>query len=109
MKVDKELLLKNRFWVLLGVGLLLAIGVVFLLMTSVRAAIAKQRDTIVKKRDAVNKRGVSVGPNVIAKKREIAQQYEAQQTKAWEQAEKPQRPELFWPDAVQQEFDLKEG
>ncbi|HEV8059366.1 MAG TPA: hypothetical protein VGP68_05815 [Gemmataceae bacterium] len=53
VKVDKEFLLKHRFWILTGVFVILALVPLFLLTTSVSDEVAKKRDEYDKAKKAV--------------------------------------------------------
>jgi len=60
MKVDKDFLLKHRFWILIGLFVVLALVPLFLLTTSVSATVASAREGYDKAKKAVE--GINGSP-----------------------------------------------
>src|SRR5262245_54035189 len=105
MKLDKETFIKEHFWFLLGLTVVLVLLSLVLIWTTAPSAIASQQKTFdeqkkkleaIKPGQAKNARWVES----YAKRLEAA---EAQEKKIWEHAWKDQESLFTWPDGIPQE------
>ena len=108
VKFDKEMLIKHRFWVLLGISVPLVLVAVFILITSVSADIESSRKKLADKYKAAQA-NAQVGPRVIEVHTKEAEVWKQQETKVHEIAFKAQDSLFTWPDAVEERFDFQHG
>ncbi len=110
MKFDKELMLKHRFWVGLGLALPLTLVGITLLLTSVSAQIAKERSKI--EGDLKKVRGASgevFNDKAIAEAEERAKKAQSKQDLVWKNAYLPQAHLYTWPKRIEDEFEFTNG
>lgn len=110
MKFDKELLLKHRFWIGIAIAYPLAIVGIALLMTSVSGQINKDRTAI---QDHLNK--VKKDPGAVANQkgievyREFTAKADGKRDIVWGDAYDVQAYLFTWPDAVEKQYEFKDG
>jgi hypothetical protein len=105
MKLDKETLIKNRFWVLVAAVVPLVLIAFVVLWFGVRSAIAKKQaavDQVMKEpggiKDTRNQRGIDA-------LKEQEKKVEAIWKKVWEEAWNSQVELITWPSEVQNRFN----
>lgn len=103
-KFDKEMLLKHRFWIMLGVGVALTlVGILILEFTEAdRTLLAKAL------KDGKGTK-VTDGPKSIEKYNEYAKFAKGNETTVWKLAYDPQAPLFTWPDQVEKQYDFANG
>jgi hypothetical protein len=110
MKVDKELLIKHRFWIGLGLAVPLALVGITILMTSVSAQIAKVRKDIDTNLLRIKKVPAEVfNEDGIRKAQEVAALAKSKQVKVWEAAYRDQADLYTWPEPVEEQFEFTNG
>lgn len=107
-KFDKDLLIKHKFWVLLGVSVPLIIAAFFILGTSVSADIESQKKKNSDKEKSLKTSGL-IGPGVNEPLRKVAEQRKLNETDVHAIAFKEQEPISTWPKAIEDTFDFAHG
>lgn len=116
MKLDKETLYKNRFWVSLGVIAFLVLIAVTWLTTDVSAALDEERATIEKRKAELGAKANAGAPlageeekKVLEEKREgLNKRRGTLWEEAWEAQNKGDNPLMVWPAVIQKKKDLTE-
>jgi hypothetical protein len=108
-KFDKDLLIKHKFWVLLGVSVPLIIAAFFILSTSVSADIEAKRKNNAEKEKQVSKTSGVIGPGVNDPLRKVAEDRKVSETDVHAIAFKAQEPLSTWPTAIEDTFDFAHG
>jgi hypothetical protein len=101
MKVDKEALLKQHFWILLTLLLVLPIVCLIILWTSASAKVEDAERTVKSTEDKLTKISNPKNQKFLDKLNEKDEKVEAQKTKIWEAAWKAQADLLTWPDNLE--------
>src|ERR1700681_4334287 len=101
MKLNKETLLKHKFWVLLLVTLPFSLGAIFLLATSVSGDIFRERKKIEADLVKYTKALEAKTPAQIEAARKEAELINDMQKSVWEKAYKIQEPIFTWPKEVE--------
>jgi hypothetical protein len=109
MKLDKETLLKHKFWLLLLVTVPLTLGAIFLLVTSVSGEISAKRKKVVSDLAAFQKVGDIKTPEEIAIAKRDADIEKGKEKIVWEKAYEKQEDLFTWPQKVEDEFNFKSG
>ncbi|MCI0376522.1 MAG: hypothetical protein L0215_02835, partial [Gemmataceae bacterium] len=110
MKVDKDALLKHKFWVALGVTVPLTLVALFVLLTAVSADIANRRKLLKDQHDQFKSISNPATPAIIAEERDKAAIEKGRETDVHSVAYLAQSNGLFrWPDAIEREFDFQNG
>ena len=108
VKFNKELLLKHRFWIMLGVAALMILGGIFYL----ELIYAGPEDTL-KNLDASYKQSEkykgSASPAMIEDMRKRASESIRQQETVWQKAYAEQAEYFTFPPAVEKQFDFANG
>lgn len=112
--LKKDLLLKYKFWILLGVEPVLILIPIYILATSVTAEIAVQRKKIDDERTKMNgvvqvDKSVLRNEDLIKDLKEKTQKFKAKEADVWENAWKKQKPLFFWPEAIEEELEFTKG
>ena len=110
--IKKEILVKYKFWLLLGLVIPFAGGAFFLLMTTVPNATGAQRKKLTEaekkmanlKKDADK---VKTKPMIDAIKARTATLNDRKET-VWQQAYDEQKFLLFWPEAMEKKYGFSE-
>jgi hypothetical protein len=109
MKFDKDMLIKHRFWVLLGVSVPLILAAIFILITAVSAENEKRRKDLDDKLKAVAKPGTIVGPNTVDELGKSAESWKKSETLVHAAAFEKQKVISTWPKSVEDRFDFQNG
>ncbi len=107
VKFDKDMLIKHRFWVLLGVSVPLVITAIFILITAVSADNEAKRKKLESTRKGLTPGGS--GPKVVQQLEEVAKERKAKETVVHEEAFKTQEVLFTWPLAMEDHFDFRNG
>src|SRR5262245_47070218 len=97
MKMDKDTLMKHRFWVVLAIAAPLALGAIFFLLVIVGGGIAAQRKDLEKKISSIPKVADAKNDKNVAVKKEDAENVIGKKDAAWEKAWKEQDRFFTWP------------
>src|SRR5262245_7090715 len=108
-KFDKDTLIKHRFWILLGITLLLVLSPVFILLTSVSAEIESHRKKAEEKYKSLTKQNPAAGPQVIEARSKIASDWKEKETDVHRIAFEAQAPLFTWPRAIEDQFNFQNG
>ncbi|GEM_PF-2944477 len=108
-KVDKDMLIKHRFWVLLAASLPLVMAALLILITSVGAHIEDLKKKVSGKLTEVQQAKEVVGPSVIEVRKKVADDRKASETLVHAGAFKAQEVLATWPDEVEKKFDFQRG
>lgn len=111
MKLDKDTLIKHRFWVMLGFAAPLAIIAIFILLVVIGAEISGYRDNIVKKVDAAKNKLKTkfVNQSIIDERATDRKLIESKEHEIWKKAWEQQAYLFTWPDSVEKRFDFQKG
>ena len=107
MKIDKETLIKNRFWVLLGVFVPLMLFAIIWLVSAVEGAVDEERQKIKKHRDELQlhaekaKLNGQAEINLLQAKDE---RLDARKMEVWKEASEVQEGLIFWPEKVREAY-----
>src|SRR5262249_25034643 len=97
MKMDKDTLMKHRFWVVLAIAAPLALGAIFFLLVIVGGGIASQRKDLQNNIEKLpNPQDAKNQDNVDVKKKD-AEKVIGKKDAAWEKAWKEQERHFTWP------------
>lgn len=111
MKFDKDTLIKQRFWVMLGVSAPLSLVALLVLLTAVGANISKQREELTKQlktvKDAAN--GDQKNDAWIEKKAEEAKKAKDREALVWGKAYERQKALYTWPESMENKFQFTNG
>lgn len=108
MKFDKELLLKHKFWIVLGLAIPSSLAALFLLTSTVGGQIAASRKKLEDARKKIET-APSVTRGEIESEALKAKLEKAKESVAWALAYKEQAALFRWPDEVEQGFDFMNG
>jgi hypothetical protein len=100
MKVDKEVLLKQHFWILLSLLLVLPLVCLLVLWTSASAKVEEAEKTVKGTEDKLTKIKDPKNDRFVKKLEEKDEKVEAQKTKVWEAAWKLQSDLIHWPESL---------
>jgi hypothetical protein len=101
MAIDKEFLIKHRFWVALAVCLPLPLVAILVLATTVASAISvEQKKVQGRLRDVEGYKNIK-GPREVKWKEEEAGQRRQLEAKLWDRAWRSQQDLMTWPAAVE--------
>ncbi|MCI0637765.1 MAG: hypothetical protein L0Y72_22105 [Gemmataceae bacterium] len=109
MKVDKEVLLKHKFWVALGVTVPLALVALFVLLTAVSADIDSRRKQLKDQHDQFKSITDPATPAIIEEERVKADDEKVKETVVHRKAYAAQAGLFRWPEAIENEFDFQNG
>jgi hypothetical protein len=101
MKVDKEVLLKQHFWILLSLLLVLPVVCLILLWTSASAKVDEAEKTVKATEGKLTKINSPKNQKWVDKLNEKDEKVEAQKTKIWEKAWKDQADLITWPENLE--------
>src|SRR4051794_4105824 len=109
MKLDKDFLIKQKFWVVLGGGLFLTLLAIFFLVIIAPGAINKKKKEV----DEGWGRGKNTkdvkNPEVIKVVEKTKEAEEGNKTIAWKIGYKSQAKLMFWPKEFEDEFEFENG
>jgi hypothetical protein len=108
MKLDKDTLIKQRFWVVLVACLPLVLLALIMLLTTVPAGIAQQLKAV-KDKQAGFKVGDVKTPNWVDWATTVAEKYKKQETVVWDKSFGEQKFLMTWPEAFEAEFHFTDG
>ncbi len=108
-KFDKDMLIKHRFWILLGITVPLVLGAVFVLITTVSAEIDSYRKKAEGMHNELRKSSPQAGPQVLEVREKIARDWKTQETNVHKIAFDAQAHLFTWPLAVEDRFDFQNG
>lgn len=107
LKINKEMILKNKFWILLNLaGLLAFLGLMFLYLEDPSA---KQLDILKKARNSSTKVKGEQSEQTIAEMAERAKKAKNLELEVWSDAFKAQEPLFFWSNKVEDDFAFQNG
>jgi hypothetical protein len=110
MKIDKDALIKHRFWIIVGLSVPLALIAIILLATSVSNAIASVRTKLQKvETDLKNAQKDPKTPDDIERKKIEASKLIEEETKAWKKAFKDQETLARWPRKMEETYHFADG
>src|SRR5262245_1580165 len=100
MKIDKDALIKHRFWIMVGLSVPLSAVALLLLATTVSGRIDEARKQLTAMFKGLTDAAKNPStPKDIAEREAEANVLVKEETKAWEKAFKQQEPDLRWPRA----------
>ena len=97
MKLDKETIVKQRFWFLLGSFVPLALIVWIMLITSVSGTVAKERKEVDDSKKAIDGIKDPKNDEFVKLLREKQEKLQKQKEKVWEKAWATQVGIMTWP------------
>ena len=109
MKIDKDALIKHRFWILVGLSVPLAAIAILLLATSVSSGIAAVRENLKKELSKLKNLKDTKRPPEIAEKKVEADLLVGEETKAWAKAYKEQEHLFVWAPAMESKYHFTDG
>jgi hypothetical protein len=104
MKLDKEMLVKQRFWIFLGLEVPLVLIATVVLLFGVRAAIAKREKEVVTKTKAVSDVKNVRNGNWLEEFQKIEKTIDAKLVGLWEEGWKVQQELMTWPGKLHPRF-----
>src|SRR5262245_49717907 len=109
MKIDKETLIKHRFWLGLALAVPLTLLAIFVLLTIVSGGIAEAYN-----RRLAAVKGITDLPNAkneknVEAKRVEAALVEAQKNEVWAKLYESQKHRFRWPVEFERRFDFQNG
>lgn len=102
--MDKDTLIKHRFWLGLAVAVPLALGAVFLLMTAVRGEIVKKKNEIQTGLSNVDKARADVNEKHVEVQRAAADAVQKIESEVWGKAFREQEEEFTWAERFHKSF-----
>src|ERR1022692_2115854 len=109
VKFDKEMLLKHRFWVLVGVTTCLTmLGIVYLELYG-GEEVDTLRKTYKTEYDKIKKEKGDMGPNTVEAMAKIAADAKNNESKVWADSYAQQEKYFRWSDPVEAEFQFLNG
>lgn len=109
MKIDKELLLKHKFWVMLLLTVPLSLFSIFVLMSSVSAEITKKKKEITDAIKRIQSVKDIVNQGMIDEKKKEADKLKDAEREAHGKAYEPQKGIALWPKDIEDRFDFAGG
>ena len=109
MKIDKDALIKHKFWILVGLSVPLAAIAILLLSTSISSGIAQVRDSLKKKLAEVTGVKDPKRPPEIAEEKVKADYLVGEETKVWAKAFKEQEHLFVWSRAMEKQYHFADG
>jgi hypothetical protein len=97
LKIDKDMLIKQRFWILLGVSVLLLLVALLMLPSSVGSEVESQQKAYLGKKDSLAKISAVKNEKWVAAAKEADEYVESKKNKVWEQAWSTQTNFMTWP------------
>ena len=110
VKIDKEALLKHRFWIMLGVAVPLILVAMYVLRVDIASGIEKSRkavDTALKSIKTVG--GDFPSQEQIDKLGKEVEKANAQVNVVWSKVFREQVPYMFWPEAFEKKHPFETG
>src|SRR5438132_1408740 len=109
MKIDKDALLKHKFWILVGLSVPFAAVAILLLVTSVSSSIETIRKTLKTALDGV-KNQPNVHPELeILERRQAADRLFKKESEVWRDAFREQETFFRWPRKMEETFHFADG
>src|SRR5438270_11124513 len=109
MKVDKDQLIKHRFWIMVGLSVPLAAFALLLLVTSVSSSIDKVRKELKAEYNKGAKASGLKTQQEIADKEAAAKVLIKKETTAWNAAYKEQEQLFRWPRDMERRYHISDG
>ena len=111
MKLDKDTLIKQRFWLVLGLSVPLALAGLFVLSSNVPAQIDKENKGV---KAALDKIAGFVKQSPKSKEwveqaEKVAQEKEKQKTEVWKTAADEQADLMTWPKEMEKQYHFRDG
>jgi hypothetical protein len=107
-KIDKDLLLKHRFWILVGLSVPCVLIAILLLATSVSGSIAQKRKSLETDLQKIST-AKATKPQDVEDKKVEANLLVSEETKAWGKAYKLQQAIYRWPTSIEEIYHLGDG
>jgi hypothetical protein len=104
MKVDKDTLVKQKFWVITGVSAFLTLLALVVLMLFVPRSIDKVRGDVETRQGNLTKVDNIKNQSYLDVAGVEAKEEKAKEGKVWRAADKEQRPLFFWPREFEKRF-----
>src|SRR5260370_35081619 len=108
MKVDKEVLLKQHFWLLLILVVVLPLVCLLILWTSASAKVEDAEKTVKGVEDKLNKINQPKNKKFEDVLKEKDEKVDAQKTKIWKAAWEEQADMFTWPESLEGADKLKQ-
>jgi hypothetical protein len=109
VKFDKDLLLKHRFWIIVGLSIPCALLAILLLSTSVSSAIGVKRKALEAMHKDISSKTNPRKPQEIADETVKADLLLTEETKAWGKAYKLQESIFRWPTKFEETYHFSDG
>jgi hypothetical protein len=109
MKFDKDTLLKQRFWLLLALGVPLIVGAFFTLMTSVRGDINKMRSALESDLKNASPAGDIQNQKSVKYMKDKAEDMAKEEETVWARAYDEQKELYTWPKELEKDFHFTDG
>ena len=109
MKIDKDALIKHRFWIMVGLSVPLSLVALMLLATTVSGSIEKARKDLMDMFTRVTGSKDVKTPQDIAIKKAEADTLVGEETKAWAAAFKQQEHLQGWPRRMEATYHFADG
>jgi hypothetical protein len=109
MKLDKDTLIKQRFWVLLALSVPLTLIALFLLWFVVPSVTSQERKKVETNREKLKGVRDLKNDSWIKLAKEAADRAKAQETNVWQKAWNQQQDVITWPTSLENEFHFKDG
>jgi hypothetical protein len=109
MKLDKDFLIKQKFWVVLGGGLFLTLLATFFLLVIAPGAIGKKRKEVEDSWKTVKDAPKNMNPTVIEATQTVLDKESGFEKVAHGDGYETQKHIPFWPKEFEAEFEIKDG
>jgi hypothetical protein len=101
LKIDKDTLIKQRFWILLGMSVLLLLVALLMLPSSVGSEVETKQKDYNGKKDSLAKISSVKNPKWVDEAKKADDFVESKKNKVWEQAWLTQKDLMTWPARLQ--------
>src|SRR5262249_48864748 len=108
MKLDKDNLIKQRFWVVIDACLPLVLLALLLLLTSVPGGIARERKAIEEEQGKMKVGDVKT-PAWVEFQKKVAEKQKSLETVVWEKSWDPQARIMTWPEPFEEMYHFRDG
>jgi hypothetical protein len=102
--LDKDTLVKHSFWILAGGYVVLVLGCLAVLMTSVSDTVRKEQEDLKKSQDLVKGIANPKNPNVVAAYKKQDDFVDRKKDEVWSKAWETQKDMMTWPTKLQSQF-----
>jgi hypothetical protein len=110
MKIDKEVLIKQKFWVIAGASAFVTLIAFGVLLFITPRSIAKQEAEVEGRRKGIQSGGTDLKNQAfVDEAKKVAEVEKAKESKVWKAATRKQQVRFFWPPQFEKEFEFLNG